>query len=264
MSTFIALPTALPGGSIVPGQLVTDPFNGEAIISCLPSSTHHQPDIRSKSQTGINHDATVKHPPKQFERKDSVILNVEETTETTLARPRTFFNAIQQDKDIRAFLQNSALQYQNLYFVNGIQTLRNPSTKYAVVHEGPVAEASKQELRLPMHVRRPDSASKSNNDDSNSTRGTEEKIHAVELMKVKCRVGDKSAPHEAADLDYDWSYYSLEGDLQLSIGLGSLVEPVGLAEPSGDEGMSLESGFTDENWDYALSEDDDDSGLGGF
>jgi hypothetical protein len=105
-----------------------------------------------------------------------------------------------------------------------------------------------------MHVRRLDSASNMNNT-------IEENILAVELRTVRCRVSDKSAPHEKGDLEYDWNYYALGGDMQLSIGLGSVLNS---AEVNNDLGMRVDEESTDENRGYALSEDDDDSGLGGF
>jgi hypothetical protein len=262
MSTFITLPVPLAGSSMVPGQLISDPFNGAAIVSCLPSPSKHQPDTRSTIHSGIVHDTQIKYNSKQSERKDSVVGTAEETVEVTLTRPRTFFNSSQQDKDTVAFLQ----QHTTLYFVTGIQ-------KRALLDERVVAEASEENLRLPTHVRRPDSASVPSPNHTNSLdtkSGAEGSIVAVELRKIRCRVGDKAAPHEAGDLDYDWNYFALGNELQLSIGLGDVLKATvsggdeGNAECGEDKGMALDKGLSDDNWDYALSEDDDDSGLGGF
>lgn len=86
---FITLPTPLTGGSTAPGQLITDPLNGQAILSCLPSPTRHQLGIYSTQHTGIAYDAHDRHDSSKYsssqsQRKDSVILSAEESFQTSL------------------------------------------------------------------------------------------------------------------------------------------------------------------------------------
>lgn len=109
-----------------------------------------------------------------------------------------------------------------------------------------------------MHVRRVDSAF-----GLDHTRIVDDKvddnIFAVELMKVRCRVGPASEPHSVEDIEYEWSYHSLDDDLQLSIGLGKVLEADELREMAG---MASDEEFTDESW--GSQDEDDEDGIGGF
>lgn len=94
--------------------------------------------------------------------------------------------------------------------------------------------------------------------------GEEGSVVAVELMKVKCRVGAVNEPHCISDVDYVWSYHALEGedeDLQLSIGLGKAVEEREWKELTGSKEERVERD-ADHNWSYDYEDSDD--GLGGF
>lgn len=128
-----------------------------------------------------------------------------------------------------------------------------------MVDEAILAEASGEELHLPMHVRRTGSAAKIHDTSTTSVKA-EESIIAVELLKVKCRVGAATEPHQVEDMEYDWSYNLLEEDLQLSIGLGKSLRP---AKSKGAQDLAEDGDLTDHTWD-SRSGADDDSGLGGF
>jgi hypothetical protein len=187
------------------------------------------------------------------------MLSAEESTQISLAQPRTFFDALQQDNHTHVFLREAALQHQLIYYVTGVQTLISPSPERVVVDEGIVAEVSEGATRLPMHVRRPASAShmsKTNGD----TGKTDKSLIAVELSRVKCHVGAANEPHELDDMDYDWTYHVMEDGLQLSIGLGKAMK-ASKARDLDDSNHNENS--TDNSWD-SQSEYDDDSGLGGF
>ena len=85
-------------------------------------------------------------------------------------------------------------------------------------------------------------------------------ILAVQLLKIKCRIGAVYEPHSIADLDYQWSYHTLEdNDMQLSIGLGKALEANELRALAG---MATGDVDADGSWSSTYSESDD--GIGGF
>lgn len=234
MSKLIVLPTPQPSSTIVLGQLITNPFD----LSSKP--TIQYPNKHSRHQNTIAEDGKISY--------------------TCLTQPRATFNTFRRDAAAQAFFRQPGLQRQPLYYVTGIQTLNAPSSKRAVVGEGSVTEAPASEFRLPMHVRRVDSASNLDNT-SSVHQDKEETVFAVELVKVKCRVGAANEPHDMEDIDYEWTYHSLDDDdLQLSIGLGKVMEA---AEFRTLAGMADDENLTDASWD-SRSEDDGDDGLGGF
>ena len=174
---------------------------------------------------------------------------------TTLDKPAAVFNTLRRDSTTRSFLCKMAAQHKPVYFVTGVQTLKSSTSKRAVVQHEFVAEATAPQSRLP--VRRVDSASSlEKTTDGEST----ESILAVKLLKVKCRVGPSSAPHCISDLDYSWSYHTLEEeDLQLSIGLGKAVES---SELKALAGLGAEEENSETNWNSNSEASED--GLGGF
>ncbi|KAF2828066.1 hypothetical protein CC86DRAFT_289492 [Ophiobolus disseminans] len=220
MSRLFTLPTPLPSSSIILGQLITDPAHAEThSFNTSAKPDRHQPSIQSDHQSASS-------------------------TTCSLAQPRIAFNALRYEATAQSFLHKSALQRQPLYYVTGIQTLKDPSSQHAA------------KIPLPMHVRRVDSASGLDNlkDAKNN-----ETVFAVELMKVLCHVGPASEPHTVEDLEYEWSYHSLADDLQLSIGLGKVLQADELRAIAG---MASDEDFTDHSWDS--QDDDDEDGLGGF
>jgi hypothetical protein len=147
-----------------------------------------------------------------------------------------------------------ALQKQPLYYVVGLQKLRNPTFKRAAVDDGRITSAAHFDpnIRLPIHLRR-DSAT-----DLDET--SNDVITGMEVRKVKCLLGRAEEPHSIDDIDYSWSYENLEDDLQLSIGLGKALEQ---AELHALAGIITDEDYTDLSYDgyYDYS---DDEGHGGF
>jgi hypothetical protein len=262
MSRLIILPTPISSSSLALGQLIADPFRAESPVF-VPSLKQ---ECRSTKQPGYQE--TIVHDDKghflattsensHASQDNVVVLKADESVHTSLAQPRLAFDSIRRDAATQAFLRQTAPQHQSLYYVTGIQRIHNPSFRRAAAKEGGVAEASDGEIRLPMHVRRVDSAAniteaKGMNEVANDS------ILAVELLKVRCRVGDASAPHEIDDVDYAWSYHRFEdADLQLAIGLGKALEPSEFRSLAG----ILEHEDLTGSWDYRSH---GDGGLGGF
>ncbi|CAO2652376.1 Nn.00g006590.m01.CDS01 [Neocucurbitaria sp. VM-36] len=271
MSPLLVLPAPLPSTSITLGQLVTDPLYAES-ASLKPSTTpaHKESHVQSKYEDTVAHDDYGRFTSTRFISKlcgqphysheNLLLLNAEQMSHTTIDKPALVFNNLRRDSTTRSFLRKMAYQNNPVYFVTGVQTLKNPSFKRAVVEHGLIAEAKTPQFRLP--VRRVDSASSLDN--SNSATETDESILAVELLKVKCRVGPSSEPHSVADLDYSWSYHTLEGDdedLQLSIGLGKALQATELRALAGIS--NEEEGYSEEgSWSSSYSDSED--GIGGF
>jgi hypothetical protein len=182
---------------------------------------------------------------------DSVVLvQADQAEYTSLKSPARAFDAIRQDTATQSYLRKLALREQPLYYVVGLQKLRNPTFKRAVVREGSLAEA-KSDIRFPMHVRR---------DSAMDLEDTNDAIVGVEVRKVRCHVGSADTPHSIEDIDYSWSYHKLDADdgLQLSIGLGKALEA---AEMRALAGIVSDDDFTDHSYEYYES---DDEGQAGF
>ncbi|KAH7066656.1 hypothetical protein BKA63DRAFT_370020, partial [Paraphoma chrysanthemicola] len=128
----------------------------------------------------------------------------------TLPNPKTAFNALRRDTSTQTLLRNSAQQNTQLYYVTAVQTSALPS---------PAKDSTRT------HVRRVDSASSLPVDDKTTTTTSDDSVCAVQLLKVRARVGSPSAPHSVDDVEYEWSYHVLDGDedVQLAIGLGRAV-----------------------------------------
>jgi len=259
MAPLTVLPVTLPSGSLALGQLITDPIYADQ-PSFTPTSrpSNIQTTTESKYKTAIAHDEYNRFLRTASEHthlpQDNLFsLTAEVSLHSSLAKPRSTFDTIRQDSAARAFFRKTALQRQPLYYVSKIQTLKNPS----VAQRGS-AEATSTPVRLPAHVRRIDSASSIDTSNTKSKQGTDESIFAVELLKVKCHVGDVSEPLSLDDIDYEWTHYALEGEQQLSIGLGNALSA---SELRALAGIVADEDFTDESWD---SQTDDDEGIGGF
>jgi hypothetical protein len=259
MSQLLILPTPLPASSFALGQLVVDPlatgsdsFNAPSEPECKsPVASSQYKDLLSHDDQGRFISSVSR---KSASKQDSTVqLSAEKMSHTSLASPTAAFDALRRDTASHSFLRKMALQKQPLYYVTGVQRLTKPSFKQAAAREaGSTTDASGREFSLPSHVRRDcGNIEKRNNSD--------EVVFAVELMKVRARLGAKDEPHTLEDIDYDWSYHSLdEPDSQLSIGLGRELEARELRALAG---IVSEEDFADEGYD---THEDEDEGLAGF
>lgn len=257
MSQVLILPTPLPSSSFALGQLLSDPLSSESIsfkpatkpAYSKPTTQTHYEDIISQDEEG----RFISSLGKTASTYDNtVVLNADEMSLATLASPSAAFEALRRDTETQSFLRKSALQHQPLYFVTGIQKLKNASYRRSTANEGSTAEAIGRQIRLPMHVRRDSAELESEEEDSN------ESVFAVEMMKVACSVGAKDEPHSLEDIDYAWTYHALdEPDMQLSIGLGKALQA---KELRGLAGIVVEEDFEQGHYDHYF----DDEGLAGF
>ncbi|KAI4632749.1 hypothetical protein J4E80_000107 [Alternaria sp. BMP 0032] len=235
--SILHFPEPLPSKSIALGQITTNPLS--------PSSDTIKPSVSS--------DCIQK---ADLSKKE----DIESTSHMTLTDASQVFHTLRNDTSTQAFLRKLSQQNKPIYFVTGLQTSKSPSHKRATVSHEPITEATEtpqtQQVQLPF--RRIDSAS------NMASPGEEGSVIAVELLKVKCRIGAVNEPHCISDVDYVWSYHALEGedeDLQLSIGLGKPVEEREWKELTGSKEERVERD-ADHNWSYDYEDSDD--GLGGF
>ncbi|KAI4623266.1 hypothetical protein J4E83_004658 [Alternaria metachromatica] len=235
--SILHLPEPLPSTSITLGQITTNSLSA-ASDSIKPPVTSEftQKVARSKQE-----DATS-------------------TLHVSLTDASQVFDTLRNDTSTQDFLRKLSQQNKPIYFITGLQTSKSPSHKRATVSHEPITEATEtpqtQAVQLPF--RRIDSAS------NMASPGEEGSVVAVELLKVKCRIGAVDEPHCISDVDYVWSYHALEGedeDLQLSIGLGKAVDEREWKELTGGKDERVERD-ADHNWSYDYEDSDD--GLGGF
>ncbi|KAI4697029.1 uncharacterized protein J4E84_000154 [Alternaria hordeiaustralica] len=235
--SILHLPEPLPSTSIALGQIATNPLNlSSESIKPSVSSEFIQRTTRSKEEDAAS------------------------TSHSTLTDASQVFDTLRNDTSTQDFLRKLSQQNKPIYFVTGLQTSKSPSHKRATVSHEPITEAREtpqaQAVQLPF--RRVDSAS------NMTSPGEEGSVVAVELLKVKCRIGAVNEPHCISDVDYVWSYHALEGedeDLQLSIGLGKAVEEREWKVLTGSKEERVERD-ADHNWSYDYEDSDD--GLGGF
>lgn len=222
MSQVILLPTPLPPSSFALGQLLSDPLDAEA-ISFKPTTTsdNSKQTVQTQYEDVVSQDEEgrfISSLGKSASNDTAVVLTADQMSLATLANPSAVFEALRHDTRTQAFFRKSALQQQPLYFVTGIQKLKNASYRRSPAKEES-AEGAGRQIRLPMHIRR-DSAELESDDED-----VHESVFAVELMKVACRAGPKDEPHSLEDIDYAWTYHTLdESDIQLSIGLGKVLQ----------------------------------------
>ncbi|KAI4699844.1 hypothetical protein J4E89_011111 [Alternaria sp. Ai002NY15] len=233
----LRLPEPLRSASIALGQITTNPLSA--------SSDSIKPSVSSDSIQKASHS----------DKEDA-----ESTSHITLTDASQVFDTLRNDTSTQDSLRKLSQQNKPIYFITGLQTSKSPSHKRATVSHEPITEATEtpqtQQVQLPF--RRIDSAS------NMASPGKEGSVVAVELLKVKCRVGAVNEPHCISDVDYVWSYHALEGedeDLQLSIGLGKAVEEHEWKEVTGSKEERVERD-ADHNWSYDYEDSDD--GLGGF
>lgn len=258
MSHILILPTPLPSSSITLGQLLSNPLDSKsASLKPTTEPACNKPATQSRYEDTIAQDEEgrfVSNIGKASTSLDnSVVLSADEMSLASLKDPSGAFEALRHDTEAQAFLRKSAQQDQPLYFVTGVQRLKNASYRSLPAREGSTAEVTGRQSRLPMHVRC-DSAEPETKEEK-----SEESVLAVELMKVTCRVGAKDEPHTLEDIDYVWTYHSLEEpDLQLSIGLGKTLEAKELRALAG---IVIDEGFQEkEHYDHYF----EDEGLAGF
>lgn len=258
MSPVLVLPTPLSSSSFALGQLLSDPLNTQSasfkpavrLAYNKPTLQSHYKDIVSQDDKG--------HFISSLGKTDShngntICLNADEMSLTSLANPPAAFEALRRDSDTQSFLRKSALQHQPLYFVTGIQKLKNASYRHTSMKAGSTAEAIGHQIRLPMSVRHDSAEPESEEEDS------KELVFAVELMKVACRVGSKEEPHALEDVDYSWTYHALdEPYMQLSIGLGKALQPKELRALAG---IFIDEDFEEQGHSDHYTENE---GLGGF
>lgn len=258
MSQVIVLPTPLSSSSFALGQLVSDPLNSEA-ASFKPATKPacNKPSTQSRYENVVSQDDEgrfISSLGKTASSLDNtVVLNADEMSLASLANPAAAFEALRRDTATQSFLRKSALQHQPLYFVTGIQKLKNASYRRTPARDGSTTEATGRQIRLPMPVRRDSAELESEEEDS------KESVFAIELMKVACRTGAKDEPHTLEDIDYAWTYHALEEpDMQLSIGLGKALQPKELRALAG---IVINEDFEEQgNYDHYF----EDQGLAGF
>ncbi|KAF2247239.1 hypothetical protein BU26DRAFT_403778, partial [Trematosphaeria pertusa] len=229
------LPAPFASSSLLLGQLLVDPLNPEyQSVSTGSSHSVEEPVLRAGYKDIILQDDEGRLVSSladrlHFPQDNLLLVQAEQMSYTSLKSPHAAFEGLRRS-DVHSFLRKMALRDQPLYYVTGIQKLKNPSFKRAVVREGSIAEApasSDTKLRLPTHVRR------------DSTMDLEETsndaIFGAELRKVRCRVGAPEEPHAIEDIDYSWTYHKLDGldDLQLAIGLGKVLQAAELRALAG-------------------------------
>jgi hypothetical protein len=151
-----------------------------------------------------------------------------------------------------------ARRQQPLYYVVGLQSLKNPTLARAVVNDrDEIQPTDPTKVELPVPSRR-DSA-------MDVTESNTDGVFGLVVRKVKCHVGPRDEPHSVEDIDLQWSYHSIDDaeELQLSIGLG---EALGQRELSSLAGLVDEYDFEEEGSDVSYFSDDDGSeeGLSGF
>jgi hypothetical protein len=258
MSQGLVLPTPLSSSSFALGQLISDPLNSEA-TSFRPTTkpAYSKPIIQSRYEDILSQDEQgrfICSLGKMASPSDNtVVLNADEMSFASLANPAAAFEALRRDTKTQSFLRKSAIERQPLYFVTGIQKLKNASYRQSPAREGSTTEATGRQIRLPMHVRRDSAELESEEEDA------KESVFAIELMKVACRAGTKDEPHTLEDIDYAWTYHTLdEPDMQLSIGLGKALQAKELRALAG---IVIDEDFEEQgHYDHYFH----DEGLAGF
>lgn len=261
MSSPVLLPVPVASHSVFLGQLLSDPLNPE--YNSFASPTEHslsEPLIHTDYKHFVAHDdrgrlvASLAGHEHHLPRENIALVEAKQMSYTSIRSPEAAFDSLRRSALSRSFLCNMARQKQTLYYVTGVQMLKSPTLKKAVVREGAIAEvpvSPDAKLELPMHVRR-DSAS-----DVQETK--DDAVFAVVMRKVRCHLGTPEEPHSIEDIGYDWTYDKLDGqdNLQLAIGLGKVLDAAELRALAGI--LSKDSSDISSN-----SDSSDDEGVAGF
>jgi len=262
------------------GQLISDPLNTASISYRGPTSqsttkSHIEPnftniishDDEGRLVSSITNASSIETPQDQL-----LLVSADEMEISILQSPLASLHSLLQDSAAHPFLRAAASKQQSLYYVVGIQTLRNPVfRKASSIQQGsssfsssPIAEAitNHKPAQLPIHVRRDSTLDIIDHHTGNN----DAVIIGLQLVKVKCRVGRSDEPHVLEDLDFRWTYHRLDREgLQLAIGLGNKpLEPRELRQLAGIVVCgedSVDGSYEDEEED---DDDFDDEGLAGF
>lgn len=260
----VLLPSPLPVDSFKLGQLLTDPLNpsSQSFISESHQTHASEPSVHSKYRAIVSHDdegrllSNLSGRPIHPARPNLLVLQADEMTLQSLNRPHAAFNALRKDSQAQSFMLEMARRNQPLYYVVGLQSLKNPTLARAAVNDQdeifPTDKPTKVELS------RRDSA-------MDVTESKTDALFGLVVRKVKCFVGPRDEPHSLEDIDLQWSYHDIAGaeELQLSIGLG---EALGQKDLRSLAGLVDQYGFDEEEQGSEVSyfSDDDSEGLSGF
>jgi hypothetical protein len=245
----LLLPVPFSSKAIVIGQLLSNPLDPFSIS--FASSTSH-PSVETSTQqpykATISQDVSGRflslEPSSSHD--NVVVLEALSSESSSLKCPTKSFNTLCQDVEVQAFLRKSASN--NLYFVTGIQTLKN------CVFKEQKDEESSSKISTDNNIRR-DSGTNLHQEEA-----TSDMILGIALRKVKARVGAAEEPHAVEDVEYVWSYHQIDHGLQLSIGLGNALEQRELRAMAG----IVEDGESEvEDVEFGIEESEDE-GLGGF
>ncbi|KAH7109860.1 hypothetical protein B0J11DRAFT_234480 [Dendryphion nanum] len=260
MPGLVLLPTSLASSSIALGQLVVDPLNpsSTSFNTSTPAPTQSKKHSLYKDvflQDDEGRFISSVSPHSTHSHENLLLVQSEQAEHISLQNTSKAFDTLATDKSAQQFFQQTSQTNQPLYYIAGIQKLKNPVYKRVALKDGSITEASAgPKLRLPIHPRRDSGADLDDtaNDNDNAS------VIAVEFRKVRCHVGPADEPHVLEDIGYSWNYLWLEGDEQLSIGLGKAVEAAELRALAGIVGGE---DFTDRSYDNST---DEDEGVGGF
>ncbi|KAF2259319.1 hypothetical protein CC78DRAFT_571942 [Lojkania enalia] len=264
MAGTVLLPAPFALNSVRLGQLLSDPLDPSA-ASYIAASTiigRKEPHVQPSYKELIAHDdegrfvSTLSGRPLSPSQENLLMVNADHMEYISLKNPSTAFDTLSHDPVAQTWLCEMAQRRQPLYYVVGLQKLKNPTFKRAIVKEGSIAEAdANPKIRFSMHVRR-DSAMDLEEEENGS-----DAVLGIEVRKVKCWLGRTEEPHSLDDIDYSWSYRMLDGEVQMCTGLGKAL---------GQEEMRVLAGIaaeedTDTSYEsyYDISEDEDE-GLAGF
>ncbi|KAF2496824.1 hypothetical protein BU16DRAFT_560137 [Lophium mytilinum] len=230
-SGLFLLSQPLPPNTLSLGQLLPNPLSPSSgpffSASTLGAQDLRKPHIQARYKDLVAFDdegrlaASLSGRKVDPSRKDLVLLLADEMEYRSL-QPNSAFDNICQDPAALSWMRSMAAQNQTLYFVVGLQELKNATFKSAVIQEGPLGVSVTEgptapKTSLPLHVRRDSSMDIT---DSSSTG-----VYGFEVRKVQCRLGRTDEPHLLEDLDLSWNYHRTgDGDLQLSIGMSKALQ----------------------------------------
>jgi len=231
-SSLFLLSQPLPPNTLTLGQLLPNPLSPSSgpFFSASTIGAHdlREPYIQAQYKDLVAFDeegrlaASLSGRKVDPSRDDLLLLLADEMEYRSLRHPNSSFDAICRDPAALSWMRNMAAQNQTLYFIVGLQELKNATFKSAIIENGPlgvsVTEAPVDSKPvLPIHIRRDSSMDIS---DSSATG-----VFGLEVRKVQCRIGRAEEPHLLEDLDLSWNYHkSTDDDLQLSIGLSKALQ----------------------------------------
>jgi hypothetical protein len=247
----LLLPVPFSSKAIVIGQLLSNPLDPFS-ISFASSTSHNSVETSTQQPYKATISQDVSGRLLSLEPSSShdnvVVLKALSSETLSLKCPTKSFHTLCQDVEAQAFLRKSASNNKTPYFVTGIQTLKN------CVFKERKDEESNTKIPTDNNIRR-DSGTNLHQEEASS-----DMILGIALRKVKARVGAADEPHAVEDVGYVWSYHQIDEGLQLSIGLGKVLEQRELRLMAGI-GEDEESEVVDVG--YGMEEFGDE-GLGGF